>query len=91
MVRQSVNMDGIVAVMNSVPKFFVDTLPSKCQMARDLYDVVLTLHAVHRLSASRLQYRLTVSVPRPQYYLQMDGRGEFVFKPITEGTDQFGS
>ncbi|XP_043215964.1 ATP-binding cassette sub-family D member 3-like isoform X2 [Amphibalanus amphitrite] len=26
-----------------------------------------------------------------EYYLQMDGRGEFVFKPITEGTDQFGS
>ena len=26
-----------------------------------------------------------------QYYLQMDGRGEFVFKAITDGTDQFGS
>ncbi|XP_037091738.1 ATP-binding cassette sub-family D member 3-like [Pollicipes pollicipes] len=26
-----------------------------------------------------------------EYYLQMDGRGAFVFKPITDGTDQFGS
>lgn len=34
---------------------------------------------------------LTVVVSSPQFYLHMDGRGNYEFKPITEETVEFGS